>query len=1392
MFSPLAFPSGRIVYELTTHNPPASYAPLYPFELYRESLVIIAVADASELEHVSYEGRRGKHINGSRLSVSEHNLRELYQELEEVRDSYPKALVHQLFLFDHVRKQGSSNLPEGLVAVPPAAECKRTTLKTIMCDVSSLLLAEMTTLARSFQALSTIDFPGQNFRHANGILGSAWGIGERRSSQNSLAMERSRSESPAVDRGQVRMSMPAQFRTDSSSSLPGVRPSTPTNGVRHDSPTTFDDIIRPGSADFKGSLKAPPLSRSGTVDSVREASRDRISVQGFGSGSLSERARNKGKARVGVVIGSLYLCVGRWVDALRELSESATLAKVNLDHLWHAKALDNIIVSMLMLAWTGLDFHIPQICYASADKSSGTANDLKGPAPNRLVSLRNLAILMPELVDRILGLYSRSGNNTGEALPELAHCETVIRCSKLLSAVHLANGNINDNVLELLVLGIPFQNQPNVTIPRLIIRPNRVDIVTMVLRAFPYPSSDQLTPIDRIIILSGIAAVLGGLGYNRKKALVIRELLEILTPALIQARIKGAADMGVHPAAGLALAAANGNTNGAPALDLGEGDMENGVDAFLGLLTQIYGVVTSESSLTNKGNPDQAIDDPNEAIVARIVKNASIRLFGNQNMKLDVLRSCINLSEALPDFNGVLNFTVDLLRTAGSGVAPGLRHDASPAISREEQLKLATNITKTLNAARSLGAPHLAADYWDEFLVRGIDLEPLPASRTPVPHAKSELPGASATTTSKEVNPFIYNPFLRPPDAALVEHLLVAREAAIFRVNLQNPYEFELEIESVQLESDGAEFESAIQRTVIGPYRTQILTVAGTPMASGNLKITGCIVQIKGCRKRRFPIFVEAWSPQQDTKIKVIGLSVLSQDSTRPSSTASKQPTTPSMLPPKTSMVSFSVIDRQPVVVVESTTLAQSALMVLEGERQIFSITLQNLSKDTPVDLLLFSFKDSTQAPLQQAMSNRNASAAELYEYELIFSRKQALKWIQRDGERPYIKPGGNATFDIEILGKPGLTSAMIQMDYGHLGVPEPEIKDKFHTRQVSLPITITVNASIELARMDALPLHGSIPSSLWSPFLGKKSEPSLLKSDEYCLLLLDFRNTWPSHLQIHLEVADVGSIEEEILPGNTSRILVPVRRIFLEDPHASVPALDPSRQRQFVVSNGRISAETERVSRESFWYREALLKMLKGSWTTISGPPRHGDIELRGMRVSQRLIEVISVDEVGIDIIIGDAPLSEKYEIAADTFSSITTRITNRSKQPIHPFLRLQPTIRHRSVHSPLELSKKLAWNGVLQQALPMIPGGESTEITIGLTALCKGEFEIGASVEEMKTLDQEEEGEKKEGRKRTDTRNMMDAVLGPKGRRVWHIRQPCLLVVRDAESSGSEEEEE
>ncbi|UKZ72819.1 hypothetical protein TrVFT333_000456 [Trichoderma virens FT-333] len=851
--------------------------------------------------------------------------------------------------------------------------------------------------------------------------------------------------------------------------------------------------------------------------------------------------------------------------------------------------------------------------------------------------------------------------------------------SKILSAMHFCDGKLDQRAFDMIVMGKGLDKDLT-TSPRLLITPSRQHILTLLFKAFPSTATELLTTVDRISILSGIAAVLGPLGYHRKKAMVTRELVSVLIGGLVEARTRGAADAGVHPAAGLVALTPGGNSHGATgamALDLAEGDIEQGIEAFLELLCKSYGVVGFDRAKPRRQSLSEGFDDSDDAVIARIRGQMKTRFFGFPDIKLNILRACINFSEALPDFNGVLKFSSDLMRTAGSGVAPGpRREDASPKIHRDEQIRLVSNISRTSNLVKRLGMSHLTAEFWDEFLVREIKLEPLPSTRVPIPHARSVLPGATTTRASQDVNPFIYNPFLQEPDETAAN--LVAGEPAKFRVTIQNTYDVELDIESIRLETEGVDFEAMKETAIIGPYRTQAVRLQGLAKESGSIKVTGAIIKVKGCRERRFAVFPKHWKPYQEDKIKVKGIASVSAPMM--SGKFHDQPLEPFSL-------DLNVTQPQPLVVVKSTTLPQSSVMILEGERQIFSVTLQNQST-TPVDFMLFSFKDSTQEPLQTALANRDATPAELYEYELILIKKQALR-LPRNHQNRNISPGGEATFEFEILGKPGLTHATIQIDYTYLGVP--------------------------------------------------RDEP-----DEYCLLSVDLRNAWPSQMAVHLENEDGMAVEEGILPGKTSRIIIPVKRVYLEDPHALIPSLNPSKNKQFVVSTSKISPEMERANREAFWYRERILDCLKATWRTTAVPKRNGTVELRNIRLTTRMIDIVKVGEIGIDISVERPGESESNINTAyvDEFIQVRVRVTNRTSRPVNSLVRLLPALCHRSVNIALDYTRKFVWNGTLQQLLPELQGGAGTDFVIGVTALCRGEFELTASVEEVQIW--EDGGEK------------------------------------------------
>jgi hypothetical protein len=78
-----------------------------------------------------------------------------------------------------------------------------------------------------------------------------------------------------------------------------------------------------------------------------------------------------------------------------------------------------------------------------------------------------------------------------------------------------------------------------------------------------------------------------------------------------------------------------------------------------------------------------------------------------------------------------------------------------------------------------------------------------------------------------------------------------------------------------------------------------------------------------------------------------------------------------------------------------------------------------------------------------------------------------------------------------------------------------------------------------------------------------------------------------------------------------------------------------------------------------------------------------------------------------------------------------------------------------------------------MLQRALhPPLEAGEIREADLGIIALCQGDFEVGATVEEIRP------------KVKQPTQSGGLSLVAPK-RRIWHAREPCLVDAVDGEDS-------
>ena len=1065
---------------------------------------------------------------------------------------------------------------------------------------------------------------------------------------------------------------------------------------------------------------------------------------------------------------------------------------------------------------------------------------------NRVVSLHNLANLLPDLSNNILNLYNRAANITDEPLPQLVFSETVIRLARLMVSARVRDGALDDNALKHIVMNETLVPLLQPELPRGTVLLRKSEIANFLYKALPMAAGADLPATDAVPIIVGVVSVLNTLDLPRKKAFILRELLSVMVPSLVQARKIGAAEVGIHPAAGLA--SLSDTAFDVNALDTGSGNMESSVRLLLATIGEIYGVQpssfyewekrSSQSSAAG-GLQEGAEYDSVASIAERAFRHVVLDRYGDLNLKIDVLKACINCCEALPDFNGVLRFTVELLQTIRGDIMLGEGYRNPPYLPQDEQVRLLNNIKRTVGAGSRLGASDMVAEYWDDFLVRDVQPLALPDPKRPVRRSKTELDAVTTTSQTSKKDPFLYNPFAKASSKAL-EVITVADEHASYRVTLQNPYEFEVEIEHLRLESTGVSLDAVAENIILAPLSIQDIIVTGVAQGEGNLNITGCVVKVRYCRMRRFPIFNTFWKPDPDVKFKRTGLCAKQPLTARPiswSSTTSKDGKVDIKKGPEATSREVKVIARQPSLVIESMSLSQSAMMVLEGEVKTFTITLQNAST-CPVDFVLFSFQDSTTKQLQSALSNKDLLPVETYELELKLATNPALRWRRegQDSSDCSIAAGEKATFTVDVLGKPGLQETTVQIDYSRLNAAPGELPDVFYTRQLFVPLTVTVNASVEVARCDILPFSGDFAwkNNIEPPVESVKgSDASLSTQDndpfsqvlsrlgngaygpDHCVVLVDLRNAWPSPVSVWLRVSEQSlealsaetksedntngqySVGGELQPGQVSRFVLVMPRVYLDNPHAAIPVVNTGTRRQFVVSANKLSFEAEAASREAFWFREELLKRVLGGWKEPA-TGREGSIDLRNIRLNNRMVEAIRLEDIEMTFSMaspsssGDSEAIEqtgrsRFRVKTDDLLTLTVTVHNRSSRPIHPLLRLQPSLRHQPNNVALDLTRRLVWTGMLQQALPILPSGESAQTSIGLTVLCRGEYEFGASVEEARLLRPsliDAHAQNADATAPHDEGSIKDTFGADvvRRRRIWHAKELCIIHASDS----------
>ncbi|KAJ9603392.1 hypothetical protein H2200_012170 [Cladophialophora chaetospira] len=1145
---------------------------------------------------------------------------------------------------------------------------------------------------------------------------------------------------------------------------------------------------------------AQPVRRTGTTPVPSSGSSTPVSTKptspmpnSNGTNTQSETSRG----RYNIIQGMFRAQCGSWTNAIDSLAEGASMAQNGQDHLWHAKALEYLLICMILLSWSDMSFTVPQVCRSLPNRSGAFQAEV---TPRSGDSLKVLAQLLPPMVETILELYARVANlDLGGSLQDVLR-ESRVRLVNLLVFVKRAGGVLTNQGLEQIVTGVEEVSQTSVLTKEEPVAISKAGLANILIETLQEAQSSR-SMLHHTGLMVAVATSLSVLGLQRKHAFYIKQLMQQFVPRLIEARKVGASEAGVHPAAGLPPVS--------PALQGIIPEMVIGTRTMLSLAAGTYGV-----PLPPIPQPHQRTTADLTSVHDRLRTWAIERDSGDAVLKLEMLRTCVSVCEALPDVPAGLHFSSNILRGAKRVVTmPRYSVKDAPLISVEEQARLLDSMQRAVSAAPRLGADSCRAEYWDDFLVRDVQVfERDPFSKL-IAHKPSDLAIRGSALVDTVRDPFIYNPFSKDKSITAAP-VLVAGELASFAVLLQNPLEVEIEIEEIRLLSEGCAFTPSVHSIVLGPLSSQLFTLSGTPVERGDLEIIGCRARIHNCYEQDFLTFRDDWRPPITLKQRAVGRSRLKKEKVVDGEGDETAPVADFTLnPPATTPLKLKVISAQPRLDITSSSLRDPAIMLLEGEKRLFDVTLLNHSNTMPADLVLITTEDTVSERLKEALVNQDLTPAEKYELQNQLALQPAVD-IQdkhRVDSKKVLDPGAGIAYTVAVFGRPGLVSAMIQADFAFLGTPSAEVKETFYTRQTHFPVSITVNGSVEMPRCNILPIHsdfswtttdlsnmqpeqnGNITRSgteMTKLLQWLKIQPN---SNQYCMLSVDLRNVWPQPLTVELQARksngqsaddqtwdDAYQIMDTLQPGHVSRVILLVPRIFIQDAHAPIPSLET--QKQFVVTASKLSAEAEAASRESFWYREELLRCVRGTWREESSG-RTGEIDLRkGIRLSPRMVDVLKIDHVEIDYAIEPHESSEHeksdttgavqqigrshFIVRTETFATLFVTLHNHTQETLRLILRLQPALRHQPHNIALDLSKRFAWTGVLQRAVyPAVEPGGVFVAKLGVIPLVDGEYEINASVEEMAAH-------------RTQSGSKNPGVAGPGAeRRIWHARSPCLI---------------
>ncbi|TFK54866.1 hypothetical protein OE88DRAFT_1653405 [Heliocybe sulcata] len=1287
-FMPNPLATGHLHLNFPTHPPPSSHSSMALFRPSNFTLGVIGIASCS---------------------AQTDSLSSILAEFNAlVAGLFPRdalfPLASNCFVFEEEDGNTNLNLGDnlpGLVVIPSMMGNKKIYIGTLLADLCSQILGEFTTVVNRLETplgneyLNSAPFP---------VLPPASELPESLDQIDDTK----------------RASLPSYSSNPELSAANGTMiPKRPGLSLKRTS------TLGPGSSPVTPAFRSTSLT-------IQPPSKKRHS----GIGAASSHGR------LFKTLGDFFLLAGRIEDASVWYNEAIVLFKTSPDTMWHAAALEGLVTVTVLEAWSaGHGLH---------------ASFSNGKEPWSEIS---------DKLNQAVILYSRPSVSEIESnapLISYLYICAVLRHTHLLFAVWSAKGWGPLAFTTMLQPGSTHYLPPTLshTDSTSYVNLERLTSITNISRAQIAAVLNQahgpwllhLGPRERVAALEVMAGMYGCIGYKRKEAYILREVLGCIMDLIVCAREESQEHRSSRPqSAGAGLGFSGVYLGSAKAVDHGAvgvraNERQDGNESVLRLVKhvcRVHGVNLDAVKLVDistdtEGNVRDSIQS--SALQEEDAMEGQPETHGWPELQVGIIREAMAVAEALPDYPAVAQFALSALKTL------------HPVLAASEQHHLYTTASQALATSRRRG-DRRRVEYWSGQPIISIELTPLPLSRLPLEKPLSVL--EKRLSESVAVLPGVTDPFLYNPRKSLSGKTLftVARNENLeIVVTICNPFVFDMELQKVALSTSGVPFQGKEVPVVVPGNSFHPVTLTGKPTEAGMLVIRGCIVQALGGAPREFtlPLSTDEEEERRSRRRSAIdcevgrtkysGLMALSWEklAKRASGSGTKGAAS-SRAPPPPRFLECRIIPDQPLLRIRRISVTHGAVMMYNGETSTIRLTLENVSS-IPVDFVRLTFEDSTMAPAQQALSEGGLSVFDVYETEYDLLHRPVFSWSDQKQVKE-IAPGAKAVLIVSCFGKVGCSNGTIHVAYANLNKPRASLDTPaqvFYTRQLSYPLLVTVYHMLECQAMDISPYEALEPSDLRAVHDSgdlSKIQPLLNIEDTvgWCLFSIDVRNTYGLPFEVTFEREQEGTPPESITslvpPGSTTRILIPLKKFSLSREQTSQPIPTLS-DRQFVIDKSRLSNEEQTMQRELFWYREEVLKVIRGRWREAGGP-RSGELSLRKQRMTLPMLQAVRTETVRVQMSLMPMETSHQdvgavsrhgrtYLPDVNEFLFLRTSITNLSDVPLSLTLDLAIDPADHVIHE-----------GILT-AVPigLLEPNESYDVDTAVCFVCGGSFSIGATI--------------------------------------------------------------